>query len=190
MRGPLLSGPVGGAVTLGRLTAMLRDQGPTVVVRSAWLGLTLCAELSVLAVLPATARSAARRRRRKSQGLPPSLFVLGGAAAPLQPGTAGSIVVADLAEIDPPALVSFLIDLAALVRPGGIVVGVDRTKDAATEARLAGALLTAGFLGIGQERPREGALLTRASPPSPTVRAILASAVAASAVALSPPPPA
>ena len=42
---------------------------------------------------------------------------------------------------------------------------------------MAGALLAAGFLDITQERPREGALLTRANPPSPTVRAVLSEAL-------------
>jgi hypothetical protein len=186
MRGPLLSGPVGSAVTLGRLGEIVRSQGPTVVVRSPWLGLTLASEIPVVTVLPAEARSAARRRRRrKNAGQPPSIFVIGGATLPLQPGAAGSLVVTDLAEIEPAALVPYLVDTAALVRPAGIFVALDRTKDPVTEARLAGALLAAGFLGIVQERPREGALLTRANPPPPSVRAILAEAVRP----LPPPPP-
>jgi hypothetical protein len=189
MRGPLLSGAVGSAVTLRRLSEILRGQGPTVVVRSPWLGLTLAAELPVLALLPREAQSAARRRtRRKSAAQPPALFALSGAGLPLAAGAAGSLVVADLAEIDPAALVTFLLDTAALVRPGGVLVGLDRTKDAATEARIAGALLTAGFVGIAQERPREGALLSHGRPPPAAVREALLEVVPAPAAA--PPPPA
>ena len=96
MRGPLLSGAVGSAVTLRRLCEIVRDQGPTAVVRSAWLGLTLASEIPVLAVLPPSARAAARRRRRRKSAGPPSLFALAGAAVPLGEGTAGSLIVTDL----------------------------------------------------------------------------------------------
>jgi hypothetical protein len=174
MRGPLLSGAVGSAVTLRRLSEILRAQGPTVVVRSPWLGLTLATELTVLALVPREAQAAARRRaRRKSATQPPALFALSGAVLPLADGVAGSLVVADLAEIEPAALVGYLLETAALIRPGGVLVGLDRTKEAATEARIAGALLTAGFVGIAQERPREGALLSQGCPPPAVVRAAL-----------------
>jgi hypothetical protein len=174
MRGPLLSGAVGSAVTLRRLSEILRDQSPTVVVRSPWLGLTLASELPVLALLPREAQATARRRaRRKSAAQIPTLFALSGPALPLATGAAGSLVVADLAEIEPAALVGFLLETAALIRPGGVLVGLDRTKDAAAEARIAGALLTAGFVGISQERPREGALLSHGRPPPAAVRAAL-----------------
>jgi hypothetical protein len=174
MRGPLISGGVGSAITLRRLCEIVRDKGPTVVVRSDWLGMTLSSEIPVVAVLPPAARAAARRRRRRKAAGPPSLFVLAGAGVPVAEGGAGSLIVTDLAEIEPAGLVPYLLDTAALVRPGGTLIALDRTKDPAIEARLAGALLGAGYLRIAQERPREGALLTRAQPPPAAVRAALA----------------
>jgi hypothetical protein len=176
MRGPLLSGAVGSAVTLRRLCEIVRNHGPTAVVRSDWLGLTLASEIPVVAVLPASARAAARRRRRSKKAGPPSLFALAGAAPPLGEGAAGSLIVTDLSEVDPAGLIAYLLDTAALIRPGGLLVALDRTKDAATEARLAGALLGAGYLSVGQERPREGALLSRGHPPPVAVRTALADA--------------
>jgi hypothetical protein len=182
MRGPLLSGAVGSPVTLRRLAQVVKGCPPTVVMGSAWLGLALASEVSVLAMLPADALGAARRRRRRrGSGAPPSVFLLAGAALPLASGTAGSLVVTDLAELEPTTLAAFLLELALLVRPGGILVGLDRTRDAAVEARLAGALLSAGYLGIAQHRPREAALLTQGHPPPPAVQSVLAEAVRSAA---------
>jgi hypothetical protein len=193
MRGPLLSGAVGSAVTLRRLCEIVRGMAPTVVVRSPWLGLTLAAELSVVAFVPAEARGAARRRRRRKTDGPPSLFALAGTAVPIAGAAAGSLVATDLATIEPTALVGFLLETAELVRPGGLLVGLDRAKDPATEARLAGALLTAGFQGIVQDRPRDGALITRGHPPPAAVRTVLLEALRtqaeAAASAAQPPPP-
>jgi hypothetical protein len=176
MRGPLLSGAVGSAVTLRGLSQMVRAHPPVVVIRSPWLGLTLSSEATVVGLLPREALGAARRRRRRKNagGGPGSLFALAGAALPLAPGCAGSLVVPDLAEVPPAELVPLLLQLAEVVRPDGLFVGVDRTKDPAVEARLAGALLAAGYSGIVQGRPREGALLTQGHPPPAIVRQVLA----------------
>jgi hypothetical protein len=174
MRGPLLSGAVGSAVTLRRLSEMVRGHAPVVVIRSPWLALTLSSEIPVLGVLPREALVAARRRRRRKNAGPPSQFVLAGGPLPLASGGAGALVVPDLAEVPPPELVPLLLQLAGLIRPEGRLIGIDRTKDTAVEARLAGALLTSGFTGIVQQRPREGALLSHGRPPPAAVRLALA----------------
>ena len=173
MRGPLLSGAVGSAVTLRLLSEMVRGHAPVVVIRSPWLGLTLSSEIPVLGLLPREAVAAARRRRRRKNPGPPSQFVLAGAALPLAARAAGALVVPDLAEVPPPELVPLLLQLAELIRPEGLLIEIDRTKDAAVEARLAGALLSAGFSGIIQQRPREGALFTHGRPPPAAVREVL-----------------
>jgi hypothetical protein len=181
MRGPLLSGAVGSAVTLRRLSEMVRGHAPVVVIRSPWLGLTLSSEMSVVALLPREALGAARRRqRRKNAGLPGSLFALAGAALPLAPASAGALVVPDLAEVPPAELVPLLLQVSELIRPEGLFVGLDRTKDASVEARLAGAMLAAGYSGIIQQRPREGALFTHGRPPPPAVRMVLVESAPAS----------
>jgi len=161
---------------------MVRAHPPVVVIRSPWLGLTLSSEVTVIGLLPREALGAARRRQRRKNGAAPSsLFALAGTALPLAPACAGALVVPDLAEVPPAELVALLLQLAEVVRPEGLFVGVDRTKDPAVEARLAGALLAAGYSGIVQGRPREGALLTQGRPPPAVVRQVLAESAPAAA---------
>jgi hypothetical protein len=65
-----------------------------------------------------------------------------------------------MSEIEDADARAFLAALVPVLRPAGLVVSLDATKDPSMEARLAGTFLAAALTEISQERPREGALLT------------------------------
>ena len=151
---------------------------PTVVLSSLWLGAAAAAEVPVLALLePEVLKPARRALRKAGQSGQRLSVVLAGEALPLQRGRAGSIVIENLMEIDAAETVGYLGRLLAALRPDGVIVALDRTKDPALEARLAGAFLAAGLTGIAQERPREGALLTVGGAPSIAVQRAIAERV-------------
>jgi len=182
MRGPLLSGAVGSPAALGRLCQVLRAKPPAVVLSSLWVAAELAAEIPVVALVEREVQKAARRTLRKAQGAGHRLtMVVAGEALPLSPGHAGALVVESLLELAPADAVEYLQALAPALRPEGVVVALDRTKDAAEEARVAGAFLAAGLARIAQERPREGALLTLGFAPRPALLAALATAARAPA---------
>jgi hypothetical protein len=175
MRGPLLSGAVGSPAALARLCQILRAKPPAVVLSSLWLARELAEEIPVVAVLEREVAKAARRALKKAQAAGHRLAaVVAGEALPLAPGRAGALVVESLLEIEDAEAVDFLLGLAATLRPDGVVVALDRTKDPVAEARAAGTFLAAGLTHIAQERPREGALLTLGCAPRPAVLGTLA----------------
>jgi hypothetical protein len=194
MRGPLLSpllspltsGAIGSAASLRRLVDRLRPFTPVVVVRSLWLAAALARELPVLGLLPPADRAAAVRSLRRSRRKPRAGAPAGGALAlglasaplPLAPGAAGALVLEDLAATSEQAAAE-IARLLPLLRPGGLLVSADRTRDPALEADLAGAFLALGLTHITQDRPRDGALLTSGRAPHPAVAAALAGAARA-----------
>jgi hypothetical protein len=172
MRGPLLSGALGSPATLRRLPDILRERRPVAVLSSLWLAATLAAELPVLAMIEAGKASAARRALRKAvKAARPLGVVVAGAALPLGPATLGAVLLEDVSVLAPEALVGHLFEVTALLRPGGVLVALDRTRDARVEARLAAACAAVALLDIGQQRPRDGALITTGLAPPPAVRA-------------------
>jgi phosphatidylglycerol:prolipoprotein diacylglycerol transferase len=67
----------------------------------------------------------------------------------------------------------FLGSLLPVLRPGGIVLALDAAETPAAEAYIARLFLAAPLVGIVQERPRSGALLTLGIvPPRPVVEAL------------------
>jgi SAM-dependent methyltransferase len=172
MRGPLLSGVLGSAATLRRLPDLLRDRRPVAVLSSLWLAAVLSSELPVLALIEPSKAAAARRALRKAQASNRALGVaVAGAALPLPPGSLGAVVLEDVAALAPDALVGHLLEVTSLLRPGGALVALDRTKDPRVEARLAGACMAAALVDVAQQRPRDGALITSGQAAPPAVRA-------------------
>jgi SAM-dependent methyltransferase len=172
MRGPLLSGALGSPATLRRLPDLLRARRPVAVLSSLWLAAALAAELPVLAMIEAGKAAAARRAVRKAVKARRLLeVVIAGAALPLPPASLGAVVLEDVAVMEPEALVGHLLEVTGLLRPGGALVALDRTRDARVEARLANACAAVALLDIGQQRPRDGALITTGLAPPPAVRA-------------------
>jgi SAM-dependent methyltransferase len=172
MRGPLLSGVLGSAATLRRLPELLRGRGPVAILSSLWLASTLAAELPVLALIAGREAGAGRRALRKARAANRALgVVVTGQALPLHPGSLGAVVLEDVASVDPDALVGHLLEVTALLRPGGALVALDRTKDPRVEARLAAACVASALVDIGQQRPRDGALITSGRAAPPAVRA-------------------
>jgi hypothetical protein len=169
MRGPLLSGPVGSRVTLERLAARIGARGPVVVLGTTWLAAALAEALSVTLLVEPDGLKAARRARREASGR--LLVAAAGEELPLRRGAAGVIVLEGTLELDERDAQTYVSGLAPYLRADGQLVGVDATKDPAAEARVAAGFLAAGLVGIGQERPREGALVTFGNAPPPAALA-------------------
>jgi hypothetical protein len=174
MRGPLLSGALGSAVTLERVCGLLLGHQPTVVLSALWLAQALATNFSVLALVEENKRSAAQRAvRRARQSAHPLLVVSAGEDLPLGRGTAGAVLIENLMDVeDQGAAEDLLVGLLPALRPDGVVISLDATKHQETEARMAALFLAAALTNIAQVRPREGALLTVASVPPLTVTAI------------------
>jgi hypothetical protein len=173
MRGPLLSGPVGHPATLARLCQIVRAHPPTVVLSSLWLASELAAEIPVLVLVEPDVRRQAQRALQRSAGARHQLSALLAAEdLPLRRGSAGSLVIEGLTEIEDPDASPFLAALVPALRPDGVVLSLDGTKDPLAEARLAGLFLSATLTGIAQERPREGAVLTVGHAPAAAVSAV------------------
>lgn len=176
MRGPLLSGAAGSPATLERVTALLaaafRGSGerPVVVLSAVWLGEALCeAAPIVLVVEPDKIKAGVRAARRTSKAGRQLHVVVAGEELPLGRGCAAALVaeaVTDLGETDGRAFVAALVPH---LRQGGLLLALDRTRDPALEAALARHFLAARLTDVGQERPREGALITIGRAPDPLV---------------------
>jgi len=176
MRGPLLSGSLGSAVTLDRVCRLLQGHQPTVVLSALWLAETLATSFPVLALVEEDKRSAAVRAvRRASKSAHPLLVVSAGEDVPLARGVVGSILIENLMDVeDRAAAEELLVGLLPALRPDGVVASLDATKHQETEARLAALFLAAALTGITQTRPREGALLTVGSAPAAMVTVVRA----------------
>jgi hypothetical protein len=69
------------------------------------------------------------------------------------------------------AAVDLLLGLLPVLKPDGIVLSLDATKNPTLEARVAGVFLAASLTRIVQVRPRDGALLTNGLAPHPAITA-------------------
>jgi hypothetical protein len=137
-----------------------------VVLSALWLAETVSREVPVTAFIEADKRRGARRVVRRAAKAGKKLLVAAaGEELPVGIGSAGCVLVESLSEIaDDDQAAEFLVRVTRGLRPGGLVVALDATKNAVTEARLAGLFLSAALVGIAQERPRDGALLTIGAP--------------------------
>jgi hypothetical protein len=173
MRGPLLSRALGNPATLARVLDLVREHSPVVVLSALWLAETLAAELPMLALVEEDKRGAATRaqRRARKQGLPLSVMVAG-SEVPLANGAIGAVLVDSLVEIEEEtAAVDLLLGLLPVLKPDGIVVSLDATKNPTLEARVAEVFLAASLTRIIQVRPRDGALVTTGRAPHPAITA-------------------
>ncbi|MCG5054226.1 MAG: hypothetical protein KA712_14775 [Myxococcales bacterium] len=176
MKGPLFSGAVGHRHTLERLDALARGRGAVVVLSNIWLAAALCAGGPVHLVVEARRQRTALRARRRAERLGHTLTVsLAAEALPFRPRALGALIVDDLAELASDELHDFVRSLLPFIAEAGLLLSLDSTKEPRVESRIAGAFLAFGLVGLGQERPREGALLTLgASAAEPVVRTLAA----------------
>jgi hypothetical protein len=173
MRGPLLSGALGSPATLDRVCRLVRGHEPVVVLSALWLAETLAAEIPVVALIELEKRDAAVRglRRARKLGLPLAI-VAAASEVPLATGSVGAILVDSLVDIEEQAAAhELLVGLLPALKPDGIVVSLDATKNPALEARASEIFLASSLAHITQLRPREGALITTASTPPAAVSA-------------------
>jgi hypothetical protein len=173
MRGPLLSGALGSPATLGRALNLVREHPPVVVLSALWLGEALATEIPVLALVEEDKWSAAQRaqRRARKQGLPLSIMVAA-SELPLADGAVGAVLVDSLVDIEEEsAAVDLLLGLLPVLKPDGIVLSLDATKNPTLEARVAEIFLAASLTRITQVRPRDGALVTSGCAPHPAIAA-------------------
>jgi hypothetical protein len=171
MRGPLLSGALGSPATLGRLCNLVQEHSPVVVLSALWLAETLSAEIPILALVEEEKRSAARRAHCRTQRLgQPLSIVVAASDVPLAANSVGAILVDSLVDIeDETAACELLVALLHSLKPDGIVISLDATKNPDLEARVAGIFLGANLANLKQIRPREGALLTIGNAPHPAI---------------------
>jgi predicted O-methyltransferase YrrM len=133
-----------------------------VVLSALWLGERLATQLPVTVLIEAekrrSARRAVRRAGREGQRL---MVVAAGEEIPINGEGAGCVLIENMSEIvDDAEAVSFLARLIPVLRPDGLVLALDATKNPAIEARLAGLFLASALTHIAQQRPRDGAVLT------------------------------
>ena len=172
MRGPLLSGALGSATTLDALLRWVRRDQPAVVLGPLWLGETLADALPILMLVATDDHAAVKRARRRAQRAGRALEIaVGGGELPLGPASVGTIIVENVAGLDATAAASWIASLAACLRPGGRLVAADATGSSSAMARVSGVFLGAALIGITQELPRDGALLTIGEAPTRPVQA-------------------
>lgn len=166
MRGPLLSGPIGSPVTLGRLAAVVRERQPVAVLSALWLAEALSVELPIVALIEPdkvrAARKALDRARRDGRKL---VVVVAGEELPIAARRLGALIVEGLTELDGGAAMDLVADVTPALRAGGLVISADATKTPGAEERLSGIFLAAPLLHIRQERPKDGAVLTIGTTP-------------------------
>jgi hypothetical protein len=152
---------------LEALLARLRGAGPVAVIGPLWLGEALAAELPVLAMFEPEERPRARRIARRATAAGRRLaVVMAGVEVPLARSSVGALVVEDASALDPPEAEEWMAALVPVLRAGGCLIAADVTEDPAVEARLSGLFLASALVGIAQERPRDGVVLTMGRAPS------------------------
>ena len=151
---------------LERVCGIARERAPALVLSALWLAERLATQLPVTVLIEPDKRRGARRAvRRASRDGQRLMVVAATEELPVVGQGAGCVVIENMSEIESDAeAAAFLVRLAPVLRPGGVLLALDATKNPAVEARLAGLFLAAALTGIAQEHPREGALLTIGSP--------------------------
>jgi hypothetical protein len=149
------------------LLARLRGVGPVVVIGPLWLGEALAAELPVLALFEPEQRPRARRIARRAAAAGRRLgIVMAGGDVPLGLSSVGALVVEDASALDPHEAEEWMAALIPVLRDGGCLIAADVTEDPAVEARLSALFLASALVGIAQDRPRDGVVLTSGRAPS------------------------
>jgi hypothetical protein len=172
MRGPLLSGPIGSAPALAALARWTAGVAPVVVLGPPWLGDAVARGGASLVLVETAARPIALRAlRRARKERRPLQVALAAGELPLRPGTLPALVVENTAGLPPDDALRWLQALVPCLRPGGRLIAVDATSSKASAARIAGAFLAAALIGIVQEWPREGAVLTVGVAPAADITA-------------------
>jgi hypothetical protein len=172
VRGPLLSGAIGSTASLQAIVRWAEGPGPVVVLGPLWLGETLAAALKVVMLVEADDRASVRRARRRAAKARHALEIaLAGAELPVRPRSVGALVVENVAGLDGAAAGKWLTALVPALRPGGRLIAVDGTASTDAMARVAGVFLASSLIGLVQERPRDGVVLTVGVAPSDAVLA-------------------
>ncbi|MBC8132261.1 MAG: hypothetical protein H7X95_04715 [Deltaproteobacteria bacterium] len=172
MRGPLLSGPLGSAASLEAVSRRMDNAAIAVVIGPLWLAEVLSTRVRVLLLTEPEERVRAVRVAKRARAAGQRLtVVIAGVDLPLGAGCVDALLIESASTLDPEALTRWMTTLVPLVRPGGCLVALDGTDDAAAEARLAGLFLGAALCEIVQERPRAGVVLTVGIAPSAPVTA-------------------
>jgi hypothetical protein len=168
VRGPLFSGPIGHKATVARVAALVGTRRPVVVLSNVWLAEAVCRSAGQVNLLvePAGLRAGLRARRRHERDGRKLDVAVAGEDLPLGARAASALIVDSLLELDEEDGAAFVADLVPFLNPGGLLVALDGTKDPAHEARVAGWFLAGALIAIGQERPREGAVLTSGRAPA------------------------
>lgn len=170
MRGPLLSGALGSAASLGALLRWSAGADPVVVLGPLWMGETLAAERRVLMLVATDDHPAVKRARRRAHKAGRAFEVaVGGGELPLRPRSVGAMIVENMAGLDPAAATRWIAALVPSLRPGGRLIAADATSSPPAMARIAGTFLAAALVGLIQERPREGVVLTVGQAPDARV---------------------
>jgi hypothetical protein len=133
----------------------------------------MASEFEVVVLIEAEKRNAAVRAQRRAHKLGhPLTVVVAASEVPLAHASVGAILVDSLVDIEEElAAQDLIVALLPALKPDGIVVSLDATKNPALEARVSAIFLAASLARIVQIRPREGALLTAGQAPHPTVAA-------------------
>ena len=176
MRGPFLSGALGSTSSLAALLSWARRTDapgePVVVLGPLWLGVTLAAELRVLMLVATDDRPAVKRARRRAHKAGRAFEIaIGGAEVPLRPRSVSTMIVENVAGLDAAAARLWIEALVPGLRPGGRLIAVDATSDVAAMARVSGTFLSASLVGLTQELPRDGVVLTIAEAPDARIMA-------------------
>jgi hypothetical protein len=156
---------------LERVCLIARERAPALVLSALWLGERLATQFPVTVLIEADKRRGARRAVRRAGREGHRLMVVAaGEELPVSEERAGCILIENMAEItDEAEAASFLTRLIPALRPDGLLLALDATKNPIVEARLAGLFLSVALTNIAQQRPREGALLTIGGRPAPAV---------------------
>ena len=183
MRGPLLSGALGSTASLAAIARRARDAEPVVVLGPLWLGVTLATELRLMMLVASDDHAAVKRARRRAIKAGRAFEVaVGGAEVPLRPRSVGTMIVENVAGLDAAAAARWIEALVPCLRPGGRMIAADATSDVAAMARVSATFLSAALVGLTQEMPRDGVVLTVAHAPDARVMAARFAAPGAAAV--------
>jgi hypothetical protein len=183
MRGPILSGALGSTASLAAIARRAKDADPVVVLGPLWLGVTLATELRVLMLVASDDHAAVKRARRRAIKAGRAFEVaVGGAEVPLRPRSVGAMIVENVSGLDATAAARWIEALVPSLRPGGRLIAADATSDVAAMARISATFLSAALVGLTQEMPRDGVVLTVAHAPDARVMAARFAAPGAAAV--------
>jgi hypothetical protein len=170
MRGPFLSGALGSAASLDAILRWAKGADPVVVLGPLWLGVTLAAELRVVMLVATDDRAAVKRARRRAHKAGRAFEIaIGGAEVPVRPRSVGAMIVENVAGLDAAAARLWIEALVPGLRPGGRLIAADATGDVAAMARVSGTFLSAALVGLTQELPRDGVVLTVGQAPDARV---------------------